>query len=352
MTHPQGSGSLACRYAFPSTRTGLEAAPPSPMRTRRITWPAVALLAMAFTAVPMVKPATALTVSDVERQVTKVRSDLTRLSKRLDTAGNSLWRAQQAVISHNKALLDANKRKITLRSAIGQHAAELYVLGGQLVNPIGNDLTQLADQLSYLQQVDLGSQGLLEEIRALDARAVRESKALAKSLREARLLEREVSAQRSAVASRLSELTRLYNFLKSVNPASGGPVRGLWCPVAGPHALLNNWGDPRPGGPHTGEDMSSPHGTPVRAVLPGTISDVIHGGWVGIGIVLRDLAGNEYWYAHLSAAYVSPGERVSGGEVFGRVGCSGNCSGPHLHFEFHPGGGGPVNPHRLLTSAC
>jgi murein DD-endopeptidase MepM/ murein hydrolase activator NlpD len=73
---------------------------------------------------------------------------------------------------------------------------------------------------------------------------------------------------------------------------------------------------------------------------------------MGIGVIIRDAGGNEWWYAHLSRKYVRVGDRLAGGELLGRVGCSGHCTGPHLHFEYHPGGGDPRNPYRILRAAC
>ena len=73
---------------------------------------------------------------------------------------------------------------------------------------------------------------------------------------------------------------------------------------------------------------------------------------MGRGVIIRDSIGNEYWYAHLSQIDVSQGDSLAAGELLGRVGCSGNCTGPHLHFEYHPNGGSARNPYRILSAAC
>ena len=68
---------------------------------------------------------------------------------------------------------------------------------------------------------------------------------------------------------------------------------------------------------------------------------------------MRDTAGNGFYYAHLTA--YSPaaveGASVTRGTVLGYVGDSGDAQGtsPHLHFEIHPGGGGPVPPYPIVT---
>jgi murein DD-endopeptidase MepM/ murein hydrolase activator NlpD len=53
----------------------------------------------------------------------------------------------------------------------------------------------------------------------------------------------------------------------------------------------------------------------------------------GKHIRVRHKDGSETLYAHLNRIGVRPGMRVRGGQVIGRVGSTGNSSGPHLHFE-------------------
>jgi murein DD-endopeptidase MepM/ murein hydrolase activator NlpD len=58
----------------------------------------------------------------------------------------------------------------------------------------------------------------------------------------------------------------------------------------------------------------------------------------GSYVVIRHDNGYETLYAHMSAIYVSQGQYVSQGEAIGAIGCTGYCTGPHLHFEVRVGG--------------
>jgi len=91
---------------------------------------------------------------------------------------------------------------------------------------------------------------------------------------------------------------------------------------------------------HHGDDIFAPLGAPVLAVADGTVFSV---GWNKIGgwrLWLRDRAGNEFYYAHLSAysPYALNNAQVRAGTVLGFVGNTGDAEGTpyHLHFEIHP----------------
>ncbi|MGW2330601.1 M23 family metallopeptidase [Streptomyces sp. NPDC001700] len=94
---------------------------------------------------------------------------------------------------------------------------------------------------------------------------------------------------------------------------------------------------------HTGQDFAAPTGTPVKAVGGGTITQAGWAGSYGYRIVLKLDDGTEIWYCHLSSMVVTSG-KVSSGETIGRVGATGNVTGPHLHLEVRPGGGSPIAP--------
>jgi murein DD-endopeptidase MepM/ murein hydrolase activator NlpD len=138
---------------------------------------------------------------------------------------------------------------------------------------------------------------------------------------------------------------------------------GYVFPVYGTASFGDSFGAPRPnvqGGWHHGEDIFAPLGTPVLAVADGTLHTIGFNKIGGYRLWLRDLSGNEFYYAHLSA--YSPlaveGRRVEAGDVIGFVGDTGDADGgaPHLHFEIHPaamvglGYDGVVAPYPILLA--
>lgn len=130
------------------------------------------------------------------------------------------------------------------------------------------------------------------------------------------------------------------------------PGRGLVCPVAGPVSFVDSWGAPRDGHTHQGVDMMAAYGTPLVAITSGTISYAAYDGSGGNMIFLDGDDGHSYWYMHNQRNLVSGG-RVARGQQIATVGDTGNAAGtPHLHFEYHPGGGAPVNPYPLVSSIC
>jgi murein DD-endopeptidase MepM/ murein hydrolase activator NlpD len=99
---------------------------------------------------------------------------------------------------------------------------------------------------------------------------------------------------------------------------------------------------------HLAIDIAVPAGTTVAASDAGT---VIWAGWRnnGGGLVVEIDHGNGMHtvYNHLGAMYVKVGQAVHRGEGIAAVGCTGMCTGPHVHFEVVVNGV-PVNPLRYL----
>ena len=106
---------------------------------------------------------------------------------------------------------------------------------------------------------------------------------------------------------------------------------GLFRPVSAP--VGDRFG-PRGNRFHAGVDLTAPSGARVRASRRGR---VVKAGWdsggYGYLIVIRHRRRVRTMYAHLSHVGVHRGERVFPGQRIGRVGASGDATGPHLHFE-------------------
>ncbi len=87
---------------------------------------------------------------------------------------------------------------------------------------------------------------------------------------------------------------------------------------------------------HGGTDIagSGISGKPVYASRAGkVITAVTSNRGYGIYVLIDHGDGYSTLYAHMSARYVSSGDNVSKGQMIGRVGSTGNSTGPHLHFE-------------------
>ncbi|MFE1748540.1 M23 family metallopeptidase [Coleofasciculus sp. H7-2] len=84
---------------------------------------------------------------------------------------------------------------------------------------------------------------------------------------------------------------------------------------------------------HAGTDLGAPLGTPVLAAFAGKVAIADWMGGYGQAIVLQHNETQETLYAHLSEILVQPGQQIEQGTVIGRVGSTGNSTGPHLHFE-------------------
>jgi murein DD-endopeptidase MepM/ murein hydrolase activator NlpD len=98
---------------------------------------------------------------------------------------------------------------------------------------------------------------------------------------------------------------------------------------------------------HDGVDLAAPHGSPIYAARAGR---VVFAGWYygyGRAVIIEHGGGLTTLYGHASSLLVRTGETVRRGQVIARIGCTGRCSGPHLHFEVRIGGRA-VNPLRYL----
>ena len=163
--------------------------------------------------------------------------------------------------------------------------------------------------------------------------------------------------------------------LTFVAGATGSPAKSvpkLVFPVIGPVTYSDDFGAPRAGGTHQGNDILADKKAPAVAVESGKVKFWTTSAAAGCMLYLYGDSGTTYLYIHLNndltmkndnkgscvagtsyAPGLKDGARVGAGQLIGYVGDSGDANGihPHLHFEVHPNDGSAVDPYPYLRKA-
>lgn len=98
---------------------------------------------------------------------------------------------------------------------------------------------------------------------------------------------------------------------------------------------------------HSGIDISSSPGNPVKATADGIVSFSGWSGGSGNLVVLEHGHGFSTFYAHNRSIPVKVAKKVKRGDIIGYVGSTGNSTGPHVHYEIWKDGK-PINPVNYL----
>ena len=311
-------------------------------------------------------------VARVDARVAGVRSEVAQLAVRQYVQGTSQ-------ITRLLRMADANQ---VVRAQ--QYASVVAATSTAALEQYRADKEDLRVEVVALEREQKQRAATIEDLRRRQAEAVRELERLAR-LEEAARAAREAEQRRAEAAAaaataattpavtgpRASAEAPLATTAAPARPtapttpsapvapvapgapAAGPAASGDWiCPVQGPRAFSNDYGDSRGGGSsHMGNDILAPKGTPVVANVGGVVTQR-NGAVSGLAYFLAGDDGNRYFGAHLDSFGASG--RVSAGTVIGTVGNTGDAAGgpPHLHFEIHPGGSGYTNPYPTLIKYC
>ena len=129
----------------------------------------------------------------------------------------------------------------------------------------------------------------------------------------------------------------------SARPDSAARLQMIW-PASG--TVTTRFGEWRGSRRHAGIDIGMLRSLGLSSILPGTVEQVGYvPGYEGYGnVVMVDIgSGYTLLYAHLSVAHVVPGQWLEAGAPIGQAGCTGSCTGTHLHFELRRNGV-PIDP--------
>ena len=293
----------------------------------------VAICAVAAAAIPLLpSPAGGQPAPDPRQDANGAAARYSDIETRYGLLGDQIAELEQKIQA-------GEARRAELRGIAQRRAAVAYKNAGVDLGVLfeAKNPSEGARSAALLDRANEADNHLAAEIGALNA---------------------QLTAQRDQLAAQQKERQGALNQLNGIDAnfaeiMAGGPVQiidGMACPVPGA-GFTDDFGRPRPGGrTHEGVDMHAPSGIPELAVVAGNVT-YGDGGGGGMGAYIAGDDGNRYVYYHLSA-YVGPPRHVSPGEVIGKLGATGDATGPHLHFEIHPGGGPAIDPYATLARIC
>jgi murein DD-endopeptidase MepM/ murein hydrolase activator NlpD len=267
---------------------------------------------------------------------------------------------QEQLGSLERGTRDAVTAASRAREQLLDRAVTAYMVGDmeqRLAMLQTDDLVDLGVARNYIGVVVGENERLLRRYERLRAELDRDHAELADELADARV---ELSGAADRVGPAFEVLVDRVQELEAYQAGAQAYVDGFVFPVAGEVEFIDSWGYPRMMGTasahwHQGTDIFATQGTPLIASENGVLDRIGVGSLGGNKLWVKGESGTEYYYAHLAAFApgITNGQRVRAGELIGYVGDTGNARGtsPHLHFEIHPGGLGPVNPYPLLKAA-
>ena len=278
---------------------------------------------------------------------------------------------QEDIDRTEQAIAEARRRLNRLQSHLAERAREAYLMGPMSSLELlltAESFTEFSDRMVFLDRLAQDDADLVTKVSVtseilhrletdLDRQADKQARVLGEAKAHLAVVYNELDKAEALKQELADQLIAERRAAALVAAATGSRViqgQALQaCPVPG-SSFVDSWGAPRSGGrTHQGTDMMAPYGTPVYAAQSGTVSHS-SSDLGGIQAYVYGDGGDTTFYAHLQGYGGTPsGGHASAGSLIGYVGDTGNATGtPHLHFEYHPGGGGAVNPYPYLLAVC
>jgi peptidoglycan LD-endopeptidase LytH len=287
----------------------------------------------------------------------KMQAALDEATQELNQIESERHFAEQRLQAANSRLGFVRDDLARARRALSSHMASLYKAGGTrpLSGILGSSAEVVVSRVEFETILQEGQVAAVADARiAFDSyeAAIRDVKAAMASMSK---LEARSKTTVAKLTSTFEKAKQVADHLAGFNATH--LVNGRWtsCPVSKPFSFVNSWGAARSGGrAHKGTDIMNPMRNKVHAIVDGVVSRLSTSSLGGISLYMRGDDGNEYYYAHLDSYASRAGQRVKAGELIAYNGQTGNAryTAPHVHFEVHPGGGGPVNPYPYVKAAC
>lgn len=295
-------------------------------------------------------------VAKAKEQISKLEQQIAYLQNQIGQMARSVY-TQGGDMSEIEVLLDSDTpgdfalRIESLRSiARGNNNSMLDLAAAR--EELDQKLAQLAELEAKAEKAQAQAQKEVEAATRAKARADAAKAEVDRFVGARSAALREANARKSIVKRQYNKLKAEQERIAAVARAAAAKRGGGLPGVIGPDGM--EW--PAPGasvsgsvGPrihpvygyrscHTGADISAGAGSPIHSTAAGIVLSTDSGGPYGNHVVVLHGGGLSSMYAHMASFAVSPGDKVSQGEVLGYVGSTGWSTGPHLHFEIHVNG--------------
>lgn len=299
-------------------------------------------------------------IATLNRQISEGKRETAKLESEIRTAEGRIVELE-AQSAASKALINNRARDLYKQAPVQRYLSLLeatsavdFARRSVLVGVAADaDAKALVDAARIVGDLEEQKNGLVTLRNRLDPerRRLEERRRLVAAARDSRAgaldeLQGEIQEDLKKQKELERESRELERAIRgSLSRSKGGAVssRGFTWPVSG--RLTSPYGR-RGGGFHPGMDIGAPTGTPIRAAKAGTIAGIACGSGYGICTIVDHGGGVSTLYAHQTRKAMSGGH-VNAGDVIGYVGCTGYCTGPHLHFEVRIDGA-PRNPRGFL----
>ena len=295
------------------------------------------------------------------RKIKTLQRRMNRLATRIARTEADVLRSEHRIGRLERQMTVLQARASLLKAKLDERTRQAYMLGGAplLYVLTATSAADAASRMSFLDEMNRRDGVLAAKVLDTEDRLRRVEAEVVRGRQILELKKQSLDRDRRTLRRKMAESQRLLDELREqveLIEYEISRIRPLAvCPVAGPHAIADGFGilhhhSKKEGGTHVhqGNDITAAMGTPIVAPFDG-VAVITSNEMGGVAVEVFGEFGFVY-NAHLSRhGHLGPVEK---GEVIGYVGTSGNATGPHLHFEWHPEEAAAVDPYDFLLLVC
>ena len=286
---------------------------------------------------------------------------MNQLATRIERTESDLHETEQLIERLGGQMQSLSMELIRLEGQLNDRNREAYMTAGNEVLYLltATSAAEAASRLSFLEELNRRDEMLADKVAATRERRSELQAQIGRAQMEIdiglQLLEADRAALRKKMAETRELVAKLVVEVEEIQAEISRIRPFAVCPIDGPHAVGDGFGiwhhHPKNQGGnhrHMGNDIMAAMGTPIVAPFDGeAVATANFMGGKAVNVY------GEYGYVYIAhlASYEQLGN-VETGDVIGYVGTTGNASGPHAHFEWHPNDGRAVDPYDFLMLVC